>query len=113
MTLYKKLEYAMISAIYFVIIFWFVFEISYYSFTESPIIPFHSTFNHLYRAIIVLFSIIFLYLAWLYACIVKDWRSLIWRDKVYCSFNIFFILLNLVFISLGWFSFYDESSQKF
>jgi hypothetical protein len=64
-------------------------------------------------AVIVLFALLFLYITWLYLTIARDWKNLVWRDKIYSTFNIFFILLNLIFILLGWFSFYDESSQKF
>lgn len=41
------------------------------------------------------------------------WRDIIWRHKLYVAFNIFFVGLLVIFISLGWFSLYDESSQKF
>lgn len=109
----RQTKYGIIAISYFIIVFLFIFEVGYYSFTQSPIIPHNSTFNRLYIATVVLTTVIFLYIVWLYLAIIKDWHKVLWRDKIYSVFNIFFILLNFIFILLGWFSFYDESSQKF
>ena len=61
----------------------------------------------------VIFSIILCYILYQYGRIVIVWDSLIWRNKIYVLFNVFFICLLFLFILAGWFSFYDESSQKF
>ena len=107
LTTRKKITYGIIAGSYFLILFFFIFELSYYSYTKSPIIPIHSTFRRLYIVTVLLSTGVFGYIAWLYLCIAKEWNNVIWRDKLYATFNVFFIVLNLMFISFGWFSFYD------
>jgi hypothetical protein len=93
--------------------FFFIFELGYYSYEESPIVPVHAAFSRLYLATLLLSVLIFLYIAYLYLAVAREWSNVLWRDKLYAAFNLFFILLNLAFTSLGWLSFYEESSQKF
>ncbi len=97
----------------FAIIFAFNYQISYYAFNDSPIVPTHKVFSGLFFLIIVFFSSVFAYILYLYVRLFLVWENVIWRNKLYALFNIFFIGLLLIFISLGWFSLYDESSQKF
>lgn len=109
----KQLIYGGISLAYFILIFYFIFEIGYYSYNESPIVPVHSAFNKLYFVTLAISVMVFLYIAYLYLKVASEWDNVLWRDKIYATFNVFFIMLNLIFISLGWLSFYEESSQKF
>jgi hypothetical protein len=97
----------------FIIVFGFNYQIGYYAFNDSPIVPTHKTFSGLFVLTVVFFGIVFAYISYLYVRLSRVWESVIWRHKLYAVFNIFFILLLLAFISLGWFSLYDESSQKF
>ena len=56
---------------------------------------------------------VFSYVVWLYFRAAQVWDRLIWRDQMYLTFNIFFVILLMFFSALGWLSLYDESSQKF
>jgi len=109
----RQLIYASIAGVYFILMFFFIYELGYYSYYESPIVPAHSSFSRLYMVTAFLSILIFLYIGYLYLAVAREWDNVLWRDKIYATFNIFFILLNLAFIFLGWLSFYDESSQKF
>jgi len=63
--------------------------------------------------IAIVFSVILLYIIYQYGKLILVWQDLLWRHKVYVIFNIFFICLLFLFVLAGWYSFYDESSQKF
>ncbi len=97
----------------FIIIFGFNYQIGYYAYNDSPIVPSHRTFSGLFALTVIFFGVVFGYISYLYVQLWRNWEGVIWRHRLYAVFNIFFILLLLIFISLGWFSLYDETSQKF
>jgi hypothetical protein len=70
-------------------------------------VPPHKIFSSLFILTVVFFSLIFAYILYLYVRVFQVWDDIIWRHKLYAVFNIFFIFMLLVFISLGWFSLYD------
>lgn len=113
LTFWRKWIYIIIGMDYFFILFAFNYEIGYYAYHDSPIVPLHKNFLALQFVTSVFFGGLFLYIFYLYARLSAVWRDIIWRHKLYVAFNIFFVGLLVVFISLGWFSLYDESSQKF
>lgn len=109
----KKWIYGIIAGDYFCLIFGFNFRIGYYSYTDSPIIPVQQMLSVILILLVVFFGLLFLYILHLYYRIAQVWEDVIWRNKLYVAFNVFFILLVIIFLSLGWFSLYDETSQKF
>jgi hypothetical protein len=113
MTGFKKWIYSLAGIDYFCIIFAFNYQIGYYAWTDSPIVPVHRIFSVILIITSVFFGLLFLYIFYLYIRLLQVWNDIIWRHKLFITFNLFFVGLLLSFISLGWFSLYDESSQKF
>ena len=103
----ERLIYIIASIGYFTVIFLFNYEVGSYSYSENPIVAFHKVFKFMIIITAIVFSIIFLYILYEYARIIIVWESLIWRNKIYALFNVFYICLLFLFIIAGWFSFYD------
>jgi hypothetical protein len=89
------------------VIFAFNAQVGYYSWNEQPIIPAHQAFGVMFALSGAMFLFIFAYILWLYLKILQKWDRLVWRNRLLVSFNAFFVVLLLIFISLGWFSLYD------
>jgi hypothetical protein len=71
LSLKTKIIYGVITLGYLSIMLGFLYEITYYSYTESPIIPMHAGLDRLYLAMAVLLGILFLYIGWLYLGIIS------------------------------------------
>lgn len=103
----RRWIYTIVGLYYFCILFAFNYEIGYYAYKDSPIVPLHKNFFVIQIVTIIFFGGLFLYIFYLYARLSMIWRDIIWRHKLYIAFNIFFVGLLVIFISLGWFSLYD------
>ena len=97
----QKMLFGCIGALYFLILAYFQFEVSYYSYTESPIVPVHTSFYNLYLLTLAVTLIVFMYIAWLFLSIAKEWNNVLWRDKIYVTFNLFFVLSQLSTMNLS------------